>query len=99
MVYKMIEKRKQLETDPNNAPIVFDQLLTDNLMRQSFPESYALQRRKDRLRTEEQPIRTAPYGKRTRCQTELESNLPDNAYAKRSGQALTAKHATAEQAS
>jgi hypothetical protein len=37
------------------------------------------------------------YGKRTRCQTELESSLTDSAYIKRTG--LTSKSANSEQAS
>lgn len=103
MVYKMIEKRRELEAESANTPVVTDPIGSDNIMRQSFPESYAFQRRKERIHTEEPLIRTgtAPYGKRTRCQTELESTPTpvEAACARRSGQLLTIKHATADQAS
>jgi hypothetical protein len=38
MVYKMIERRKEMENVSKNPPMVFDQLLTENLLsRESYP--------------------------------------------------------------
>jgi hypothetical protein len=47
MVYKMIEKRKEMESQTSQTPMVFDQHLTDNLvMRESFPDNYTLKKKR-----------------------------------------------------
>lgn len=89
-----------MENESKNTPMVFDQLLTENLlMRESFPESYPTRRRRgDKFKCEE-AIRSATLGKRARCQTELESSITDYACTKRQGFIMTAKHAVTEQSS
>ena len=45
MVYKMIEKRKELEHPPKKANEIEDAMLTESLfMRDSFPENPASRR-------------------------------------------------------
>ena len=73
MVYKMIEKRKELEHPPKNGNEVENVTLTESLfMRDSNQENPSSRRQRDNVRSEnrkEDIIQSATFGKRKRCQT------------------------------